>query len=189
MGFIRKFRTRLHKRGKKGAISLEMMGVIAVLGLIAAGSIYYISMMLRDTKVNSTVEALQLINTKVNEMYLNEPSFSGLTSEIFAKSGNASANILNGDKTGLRSPWGTITIDPVSSDSTDDTFKITLSRLPQDVCQKLSSTVMSGSSWQSIKVGAATWDADDDGSGLVNFLFTNCAEGNNNTVELQARKQ
>lgn len=182
-------RTRLKGKGKKGALSLEMMGVIAVIGAIAVSGLYYMNIMMRDNKVNNMISTLQLINTKLNEMYVNEASFAGLTSAIFAKSGNAPSSVLDSAKTGLRSPWGTLTIAPATKTTTNDTFTVTIDKIPSDVCQRLGSIVGGGTAWQSLKVGSTTWDMDANGSGLVSFLSDNCEDGSNNTLVFQARKQ
>ena len=168
---------------RRGALSLEMMGVIAIIGILVMGGLYYLSIMMRDSKVNSAISSMQLINTKVNEMFVNESDFSDLTVARFIRSGNAPSSLLTSDKTGLKSPWGSMTLGPADSSSgTNDTFAITFQIIPEDVCQRLASVVRGSGAWQSVSIGGTTFDVvDNEGDSFLDFT-DNCKAGANEMI-------
>ena len=175
---------------RRGALSLEMMGVIAIIGILVMGGLYYLSIMMRDSKVNSAISSMQLINTKVNEMFVNESDFSELTVARFISSGNAPSSLLTSDKTGLESPWGSMTLWPANSSpgATNDTFAITFQSIPEDVCQRLASVVRGSGTWQSVSIGGTTFDVvDNEGDSFLDFT-DNCKAGANEMI-FKAKRQ
>lgn len=186
------FRKKLDNKKKRGALSLEMMGVIAVIGAITVAGLYYMNIMMRDTKVNNAIAAMQLINTKINEMYLNERSYDGLDDEIFIKSGNAPSSIVDSTGKGMRSPWGAMTLSPVADEDGNEnaTFTLTFNTLPDDVCQRLGNIMQGSTAWQKVTINSTSYDIDDDAdTSLVSTLSAACNASNKNTMVFTAKRQ
>lgn len=181
-------RKRIKNAKERGALSLELMGVIVVIATIMVSGLYYVSIMMRDAKVNNTISSLSLINTKIGEMYLNESSFNGITAAKFIKSGNAPSSMV-ASSTALKTTWGPLTVAAAELDSVADaTYALGLEKLPSDVCQRLGSMMGNASSmWVKMKVGGGAEYEFGSGDSLVDYLSTNCA--NDVTMTLTARPQ
>lgn len=189
-----KFNAKMRKKNRKGALSLEMMGIIAIIAVLVMSGLYYLNIMMRDTKVNDVVAAMQLIHTKVVEMYNNEPSYEGLNDKIFIQSGNAPTSMVNADRSGLKSPWGKVSL---TTTSPYEDFTLTFDNVPGDVCQRLGSVIRNSTAWEQLKVGSGTYKLSDTGVGtskaksLVTFLSDNCVNNAGKAVSMEflARKQ
>ena len=185
-----------NRKNRKGALSLEMMGIIAIIAVLVMSGLYYLNIMMRDTKVNDVVAAMQLIHTKAAEMYNNEASYEGLNDKIFINSGNAPSSMVSADRTKLKSPWGNVTLSSNGNDS-NESFTLKFENVPGDVCQRLGSVMRNSTAWQSLKVGSGTYNLSDAGVGtkkatsLVTFLSNNCVNNNGTpvTLEFTSRKQ
>lgn len=178
-------RTRA-RDSRRGALSLEMLGVIAIIATIATSGIYYLNIMRRDTNVTDTIAAMELINTKVSEIYNNEPNYNGLTAELFIGTGNAPSNMVNNDRNGLKSPWGEVTLEP---DGGDETFALTFENVPQDVCQRLGAVLRNSTAWQSLETDKGTYDiTQNEGENMASWLSDNCQKGLNK-LKFVARQQ
>lgn len=185
------FRAKLKNARKKGALSMEMMGVIAVIGVIASAGIYYMNVMMRDTKINNTISAMQTIHVKLSEMYANESGYGDDIVEKLIKSGNAPKSLVSGSN--LRSPWGGIEISAASSGESgndDDTFAMKFTSVPYDVCQRFGQAINSSGTWKKLAVGTTAYDADDDADeSLLDFLSTNCGDKGIVDMTFTARRQ
>lgn len=182
------------KRSRLGAISMEFLIVIGGMALLIMSGMYIGNMVMRDIKVNDALSNMQLIHTKVTEMYNNEGSYEGLTDKIFINSGNAPSSMISSDRSSMKSPWGKVEL---TSDSPYEDFTLKFDNVPGDVCQRLGSVMRNSVAWESIKVGNATYELADAGVGskkgnsLVSFLSENCVNNSGTpvTLEFTSRKQ
>lgn len=187
------FRAPLKKCGKKrGALSLDVIAVIAFLGALSVYIISNTNIMNRDNKVNNLVSSMQLISIKLADMYMNEPSFEGVSDEILIASGNAPTANISADKKSLHTPWGSMTIEAATSDggSEDDTFSLTLNNIPSEACQRIGSLIASSKSWQTMTINSGqAYDVDEvHEGGLVKYLSDECSESKNTMVFVAKRQ-
>ena len=182
---------QLSNKKKLGALSLEAIAVIAFIAFLITGALYSMNLMFRDGRINDAMTNLQLINTKVNELYSYSPDFTGLDAEKLIRSGNAPSGMINSSRDGLRSYWGVIRLGPTNSDSgTDNTFSVTFENVPSEVCQKLGIIIAgSGTPWQSLDIDGSLHDSiDNQDDNIVDFLFENCV-GKSNEMTFTAKAQ
>lgn len=177
------------KRFQKGMSSIELIvylsiATIMIMSCLAAGSI-----LVRDTRIKNTISDMQLIAVKVNEMFANESSFEGLTDEIFIKSGNAPNSIINSTRDGLRSSWGSMTLEPATSSTDNDVFTLTLSNIPLEVCLKLGNIIKNADTWAKLEVGSSAYDAiTDQDNSMITFLSEACKKGSNTMIFTSKRQ-
>lgn len=135
------FNNIMKKLGKgesrRGMLSIEMIGVIAIIAIIVAGAAYYILTMNKDTKVSNTIAGMNMINTRMTEMQTiknSDTDFATNVVKTLYDTGNIPATF-NYDSGTISSPWGQIVIAPTAGSATE--YTITLKNIPLDICKKM----------------------------------------------------
>lgn len=180
------------RNSRKGFMSFDMLFWLAMAGIILGGIMVYIGISQRDNKANNTIEALQLINTKLNELYTNERGFGdGNLAKILIDTKNVPASFIAGDDS-LRTPWGEMTIESADADEgggDNNAFEVTLDSIPQAVCVRLGTLISGSTSWYSVTINNTEVTANDED--LVKSINDNCSAGENDasTMVFKGRKQ
>lgn len=178
---------KIGDKKRRGALSLEMMGIIAIIGVLVMSGLYYLNIMMRDTKVNDMVSAIQMINTKVAEMYNNEANYNGLSAKMLIDAGNVPTSLVDGTRAGLKSPWGAMTLAPVAgpeNGGAETAYTLTLEGVPGDVCRRLTTSMRRATAWYSISTGGTEFKLDPTNTeNMTNWANQECGDdGNKKTV-------
>jgi len=97
------------KYNQSGRSMIEMLGVLAIVGVLSAGGIAGYSMAMQSYKTNLLIERIQLLSSKVRTTYKNG-DYTGLSNDKMINSGKVTAKDLEnpfGENLDLhRSGWG-----------------------------------------------------------------------------------
>jgi type II secretory pathway pseudopilin PulG len=137
---------------------IEMLGVLAIVGVLSVGGIAGYSKAMSKFKISKTQEQIQTLVSNIRAMWASEPDYGGLnaqfliTTDILPKDMRAAAdkaiNAFNGE----------VTFAEVSGEKQ---FTIKYADLPTNVC---------------IEVATADWGSDSS-SGLVSIKVGSTAGG------------
>ena len=126
------------KRNQLGRSMIEMLGVLAIVGVLSAGGIAGYSMAMQSYKTNLLMERVNLIANRARTIYKNS-DFTGISSSVLINAGKLSAEDFKqpfgGDISIAKSTWGS------------NTFHIRLGSVPADTC-----TDMLSNDWGDIGV-------------------------------------
>ncbi len=142
-----------------GRSMIEMLGVLAIIGVLSVGGIAGYSKAMMQFKINKTKQQITEIITNVRTLYINQKDFNGL----FSRGTSISNEIISNDS--IDNAFGNeIAID---SSYLDNAFHITYYALPKEACIALASTDWGTENTTGIKaviIGQATGFAftDDD---------------------------
>ncbi len=126
----------LSKSKQFGRSMIEMLGVLAIVGILSAGGIAGYSMAMQSHKTNALIEKVQLISQRTRELY-SDGDYSGL-----GTTNGASKLIQAGMVNDVNNPFGgTLTVRS-TRDSNANRFVIEAQQrnIPIDSCVKVLTT-------------------------------------------------
>ncbi len=126
------------KNNQSGRSMVEMLGVLAIIGVLSVGGIAGYSMAMQKFRTNQAIETIQLMMTETRATFGSQASYAGLN--------NANINKTIVDNTVTTTPFAGITL---AEDTTDKTlFTITIDEVPLASCISLAT-----SNWGSVATG------------------------------------
>lgn len=173
---------------ESGRSMIEMLGVLAIIGVLSVGGIAGYSKAMTKYKTNKVVDQMTMIVTNIRTLYAQQTSYNGLTNAAAINMG------VIPDEMGTNASTGTlvnafagqvyISHAKLSSNSTTDphadkAFVLTYSGLPREACVTLATGDWgSGSSAGLVGIGAygaATSAAQTENSRLILADTATCA--------------
>lgn len=130
---------KLFKSEQSGRSMVEMLGVLAIIGVLSVGGIAGYSKAMEKFKINKTIDQISHIATNIRTLYAQQTTYTGLNTANAIQMGvtpnelgsSISQNI---DISGLINPFnGVVTISSVA-DSNNKTFQIAYTNLTESAC-------------------------------------------------------
>ena len=163
------------KNNENGRSMVEMLGVLAIIGVLSAGGLAGYSKAMFKHKLNSTMDQITMLVTNIRTMYGTQGNYAGLDegtaydlgivpSVMVASDGrkDKDGKAVQGGKLALTNPFkGDVEIETFSATNGTDTttgFKLTYKDVTPEACVALS-TADFGSGAGSGFIGVAVGDA------------------------------
>ena len=86
----------LYKSEQSGRSMVEMLGVLAIIGVLSVGGIAGYSKAMAKFKTSKALDQVSTTVANVRTLYSGQPNYSGLTTEIAIKMGAIGAEMLSG---------------------------------------------------------------------------------------------
>ncbi len=159
----------MRKINENGRSMVEMLGVLAIIGVLSAGGLAGYSKAMFKHKLNTTMDQLTMLVTNIRTMYGTQDNYTGLNPGQAIKLGIIPAAMRNGASALVNPFKGVVNIATTTSKTgapTDTAFVVTYSGLPSEACIALA-TADWGSGAGSGFIGvaaAASGDADASGA-------------------------
>jgi len=136
----------MEKMNEKGRSMVEMLGVLAIIGVLSAGGLAGYSKAMFKHKLNSTIDQITMLVTNIRTMYGTQGNYTGLDGEAAYDLGIIPAVMTNDEGATLTNPFkGGVSIALI--DATDSTatsgntgFTLTYSGLPAEACIALATS-------------------------------------------------
>ncbi len=173
----------MEKMNEKGRSMVEMLGVLAIIGVLSAGGLAGYSKAMFKHKLNSTMDQITMLVTNIRTMYGTQGNYIGLSEAAAVDLGIVPAVMVK-DTTAddtrtvtLTNPFkGGVNIGLINATSgADDTagttatgFKLTYADLPAEACIALSTADFgsgAGSGFIGVAVGNTTTATKIGGDG------------------------
>ena len=173
----------MRKVNENGRSMVEMLGVLAIIGVLSAGGLAGYSKAMFKHKMNSTLDQITMLVTNIRTMYGTQDNYEDLTAAQAIQLGIIPAAMKNGSA--LVSPFkGPVTIaTSKASNATgapDNTaFVVKYSGLPSEACINLATAEWgtgAGSGFIGVKA-TASGDASADGAYVGTTFDSSRAEG------------
>ena len=126
---------------ESGRSMIEMLGVLAIIGVLSVGGIQGYSMAMSKFKVSKTTDQVQTMVTNVRTLFAGNRTYDGLGDSTKGYGTAYTLGIFNDeicDDSTCKNPvnpyGGSIILD---SPNTNQYFSITYTGLPQDACTRL----------------------------------------------------
>lgn len=168
---------------RKGITLIESLFVLGIMAVLIGGVMVFYSLASISMKSNQLItEVTQLIEI-TQELNKDRTTFTGMNSQILAKSGLVSSKYISGGS--LVTPWGgEIQAIPFNyEDNGPDVYlAFNILNLPREACEKLGMQDFGGTA-QSVTVTNMRVDDTEGLSPIV--LVKNCENGDNNYVNIR----
>ena len=153
------------KNNQNGRSMVEMLGVLAIIGVLSAGGLAGYSKAMFKHKLNNTMDQITMLVTNIRTMYGTQDSYADIGTTIDklgiipAAMGSKASKLVNPFK-------GTVSIAPSDAASNGDNraFTVTYAGLPTEACIALS-TADWGSGAGSGFIGVSVTGAKTEASG------------------------
>ncbi len=133
----------LNVKNQNGRSMIEMLGVLAIIGVLSVGGIAGYSKAMTKYRINKTIEQITLIAGNIRAFFAPQKNYDGLNSEnndgrkIIQKAKLVPDEMWNEDKTALVNAFGDMFYVNATGKSTHDSygaFYIQLKGIPEEAC-------------------------------------------------------
>lgn len=167
------------KTNESGRSMIEMLGVLAIIGVLSIGGIAGYSKAMGKHRVNKTIDQITQIVSSTRSLFYGHKSYAALNADL-VKKGLLFPDEL-GTGTGTNPFGGDVTIS--STGSKNKAFSIEYTQIPEEACidlitQDWGSGARSG--FVSIEVGNSTFTSSP--VSLINATSNAACNGQNNTI-------
>lgn len=151
------------KSEQSGRSMVEMLGVLAIIGVLSVGGIAGYSKAMAKFKLSKAMDQVSNVVTNIRTLYSGQPNYNGLTTTVAIQMGAVGAEMLNGVSTTTASKAynafnGQIGIASATVNGNADAgFTVTFTGLGKEACVALSTADWgSGSGSGLVSVAAGT---------------------------------
>ena len=176
-----------YKKLESGRSMIEMLGVLAIIGVLSVGGIAGYSKAMNKFKTNKVADNLAMIVTNIRTLYAQQNNYSGLTTETAINMGVVPDELINDDKTALKNAFlgpvfiGSATVkgmDNGTDSGTNRGFVVYMGGLTREACVTLATNDW-GSGYSSGHVGVRA-----SGATIANQTALNAAVVDNSTADV-----
>lgn len=130
---------KLYKSEQSGRSMVEMLGVLAIIGVLSVGGIAGYSKAMVKYKTTKTMDQISMLAANIRTAFASSASYTGLSTENARKWGFASSDMYDTAGTGFTNPFlGKINIASASAQGLANMgFFIQYTAIPRDVCVQL----------------------------------------------------
>ena len=194
---------KLYKSEQSGRSMVEMLGVLAIIGVLSVGGIAGYSKAMAKYKMTKTIDQISMLSANIRTAFASSSSYAGLTTENARKWGFASADMYEpGVATTLVNPFlGQVKVGAATSGVQgyeNMGFFIQYLGIPLETCVTLATADWGISGFSGVASGDISEDgsAEPDGAiatdavtGKVTFagaaaLCANAADENNTNIAI-----
>lgn len=122
-------------RNHRGFTLVELMMVIAVIGVIGLGAVIVFGKAMKKQRVNSEVQTLAEITSGIQKHYFNKPNFTGLSNTIAVSYKLVPDDMIVAAPATIGNRWtGSVTIAPATVSAANDSYSYTTTLVPSAEC-------------------------------------------------------
>ena len=131
--------TILKRNDQSGRSMVEMLGVLAIIGVLSVGGISGYSKAMAKYKLTKAQDQVTMLLMNIRTAYATSPSYSGLTAAVAASYNLAPNEMVSSDKEKLYGTFGgEVEVGTVGTGSTY--FYITMRALGKEACRALATS-------------------------------------------------
>ena len=150
---------------QSGRSMVEMLGVLAIIGVLSVGGIAGYSKAMAKFKLSKAMDQVSNVVTNIRTLYSGQPNYEGLTTQVAIQMGAVGAEMLSGSKTTTATAAynafnGQVGIAATAVNNVNNMgFTVTFTGLGKEACVALSTADWgSGSGSGLVSVSAGTGD-------------------------------
>jgi prepilin-type N-terminal cleavage/methylation domain-containing protein len=155
---------------QSGRSMIEMLGVLAIVGILSAGGIAGYSMVMQSYKTNQLIERVQLISSRIKSVY--KDNYTGITKQNMIDSGKLS-------ESDFQNPFGgDITVSYASTSGVSRLVITTQSNVPAETCTDILTMDWGNNLYLVQAYNGNTKEIDGHGSADITVAINICKGGN-----------
>lgn len=174
-----------------GRSMIEMLGVLAIIGVLSVGGLAGYTKMMMQNRINTTMQQINVISARLSAAGAEMKSYKGLTNAAAVKLGAVPSELGSGSS--LTNAFGgnvTIAASSLEQNGNDgQAYAITYTGLPVEACIALISSGWSNSrSSALLGVGVGANAASNIYQGCPGTASVACPDGKNNPLPMELDK-
>lgn len=180
----------LYKNEQSGRSMVEMLGVLAIIGVLSIGGISGYSKAMAKYRVNKTLDQISMLVMNIRSLFSASVDYGGLTNSIAIQMGIIPGDMQIPNQTGVitNAYQGRVFVGTPDANNTRE-FYVEYTGLTQEACVALATAdwgSQAGSGLVSIAVGAGASKAPEAASKpTTEFTIGNATAANAIPIELQ----
>ena len=177
-----------NKKAQSGRSMVEMLGVLAIIGVLSVGGIAGYSKAMAKFKTSKALDQVSTTVANVRTLYASQPNYEGLTTAIAIQMGAIGAEMLSGQSaTSATVAYNafngavTVTATTVSSRANAG-FELVFEGLSKEACVQMASSDWgsgSGSGLVSVQAGSSNTNSGTTAAGDLPLQLSKAAAGCN----------
>lgn len=157
------------RTNESGRSMIEMLGVLAIVGVLSVGGIAGYSKAMAKFKTNKVIDQVNMVSTNIRTMYSSQRTYSGLHNGLAAKVGIAPAEMYDATSNvsaatsafGLSNAFGgKVIVKAATSNTKDDSYIIAFDAIPAASCITIATTDWGNDSGSGLQAIAINTSAD-----------------------------
>jgi type II secretory pathway pseudopilin PulG len=137
------------RNNEQGRSMIEMLGVLAIVGVLSVGGIAGYSKAMNKFKTNKMIDQVNMVATNIRTLYSSQRTYEGLNNAVAKKTGSVPAEMYTDESNSAitNAFGGKMYIAPAKqSDTSNDSFVIAITQIPQAACVSIATTEWGGDS-------------------------------------------
>ena len=131
--------TNMYNKEEAGRSMVEMLGVLAIVGVLSIGGISGYSKAMAKYKVNKTLDQVSMLVTNIRTTYGNQSAYTGLTPSALISYELVDREMYHSSTSKLVNPYnGNVTV--AAAGTGDVSFTVTYEGLPREACASIASS-------------------------------------------------
>ena len=157
--------TILNRNDQRGRSMVEMLGVLAIIGVLSVGGISGYSKAMAKYKLTKAQDQITMLLMNIRTAYATSPSYAGLNSAS-AITYNLAPQEMAASKSGTGTLYGAFggPVDVVATGASNTYFRITLHSLGKEACRSLATSDWGADGLVEMLVGADNANANATGT-------------------------
>ncbi len=154
----------LYKNEQSGRSMVEMLGVLAIIGVLSVGGIAGYSKAMAKYRINQTLDQISMLVMNIRSLYSASVDYTGLTSQVAIQMGIIPRNMLPAGTTEatataiVNAYQGRVILGVGTTGGAGRSFKVAYTGLTREACVSIASSdwgAQAGSGLVSIGISAA----------------------------------
>lgn len=149
---------------EQGRSMIEMLGVLAIVGVLSVGGIAGYSKAMNKFKTNKAVDQINMIATNIRTLYSSQKTYAGLNNQVAVKTGVIPGEMYDANSastsTITNAFGGSTYLTTTKHQISDDAFVVAIDKIPQAACVSIATTEWGGDSGSGLLAMAISTDAN-----------------------------
>lgn len=131
---------------EQGRSMIEMLGVLAIVGVLSVGGIAGYSKAMNKFKTNKAIDQINMLSTNIRTLFSSQGNYNDMENSVLVKAGVIPAEMYTDASdlpsySGLTNVFGgNAYIKPSNHNGTNDSYIIAVDGIPQSACVVMAST-------------------------------------------------
>ena len=134
---------------QSGRSMIEMLGVLAIIGVLSVGGIAGYSKAMNKFKTNKAIDQINMLSTNIRTLFSSQGNYDDMDNSVLIKAGVIPAEMYSGEgASDFKSTYSGLTnvfggdayIKPANHNGTNDSYIIAVDGIPQSACVVMAST-------------------------------------------------
>lgn len=162
---------------EQGRSMIEMLGVLAIVGVLSVGGIAGYSKAMNKFKTNKLIEQVNMISTNVRTLYASQKSYENLTNGAAIRTGvlpnemvtdaSAGVSVTSSGITNAFAGQVIITTGGVKEDDDNGAFIVSMNKIPEASCVSIATTEWGGDAGGGLLAMTIVGESDDTAAGAT----------------------